>query len=139
MFKFFAATAAVLTAAAAGVARAPVAPAQLHHDHLAIALKDIAEAEAAAKAGSVAAARRHTAAAVRQIESVLHHHHAAAALGGGLTAAHHHHHHHHLRQAVTDLRAAEKQLARGHRGPAERDLAKAAVQVGEAMGQHEKK
>jgi hypothetical protein len=132
MTKFLAA--AILVAAAGGFARA-VAPAnKAHHtDHLATALKDIAEAESAAKAGSIAAAKKHTSAAIRQIEEVIHHHHTTAAIGGGLVAAHPHYHHHHLTRAVADLRAAEKQLRHKHPAAAEKDLAKASIQVNDAI------
>ncbi|MEO2088555.1 MAG: hypothetical protein ABGY75_03535, partial [Gemmataceae bacterium] len=99
-----------------------------HRAHLETALADIRVAEADAKAGRTAAAEKATAAAIQQVHAAVGYHAHSKQL--------HQHHHPHLTAALADLRAAEKQLKGGHTAKAENDLAKAAHQLREALGQH---
>ena len=99
-----------------------------HKAHEERALIDIQTAEAEAKAGDVKKAEHAAAAALEQLHGAigLHQHH-----------QHLHHHHTHLTAAVADLKAAEKQFHSGHVGTAEKDLAKSAHQIREALKHHQ--
>lgn len=101
----------------------------MHKAHEERALADIQVAEAEAKAGRVAAAEKAAAAAIQQLHSAIgyHKHHQQL----------HQHHHTHLTSALNDLKAAEKQFHSGHVGTAEKDMAKAAHQIREAVKHHQ--
>ena len=99
-----------------------------HRHHLEAALRDILAAEADGTAGKVQQAEQAAAAAMKQIHAAMKHH--------GNSPSLHQHHHSHLTAALKDLSAAEKLFKAGNAAKAERDLAKAAVQVRDALKHH---
>jgi hypothetical protein len=113
-----------------------------HHHHLHQALKDLQVAHAATKANNGVLANQALAAAVRHLDQAIYHHKqyevtlTQTGLTGFVVTGVHQNHHTHMHKAVTQARAAHKQIVAGHAKKALNDVGGAEHQTKLAIANH---
>ena len=107
-----------------------------HVHHLLKAEEQLVEAEAALVSQNASKAQQHVTNALKQVQEAIAHHHkhhlatsGSSGIGGTYRKGRHHKHHATLRQAESELIAAEKALQAGNAAQASKDITRAAKTV----------